>query len=254
MIRILIVDDERPAREVLKSYLASMEGMELAGEAESGEEAVELARSLEPDLVLLDVQMPGMDGIETAHSLPNGTGIIFVTAYDNYAIKAFELHAFDYLLKPVMKDRLESSILRAKGLLEAGRTDDRPDAGDLSALLDFFKSKQTYATRLTIRNNFEYLVMKVQDISCIKVEDGLVFVYSKGLKYMMDTPLKKLEQRLDPLVFLRVHRNALVNKNRVRKVHLWKKGQYAVETDDGEKLYVSRDNLGKFKLDMGWEQ
>jgi len=120
-------------------------------------------------------------------------------------------------------------------------------------LLDFFKAKRTYASRLTIRSAFEYVVLDTCDISCIKVEDGLVFVYSKGIKYAMDTPLKKLEQRLDPSEFLRVHRSALVNKNRVKKMYPWKKGHYAVETDAGDRLLISRDHLAQFKIDMGWE-
>jgi two-component system LytT family response regulator len=253
VIRVLIVDDEKPAREVLKTYLGAMAGVEIAGEAESGKQAIAAAEALRPDLVLLDVQMSGMDGIEAAGALPPGTGVIFVTAYDTYAIKAFELHAFDYILKPVMRDRLESAVKRAGELIAAGRSGGPPDTGDIAALLDFFKAKRTYASRLTIRSAFEYVVLDTCDISCIKVEDGLVFVYSKGIKYAMDTPLKKLEQRLDPSEFLRVHRSALVNKNRVKKMYPWKKGHYAVETDAGDRLLISRDHLAQFKIDMGWE-
>jgi DNA-binding LytR/AlgR family response regulator len=152
-----------------------------------------------------------------------------------------------------MKDRLESAVSRARERLEsaAGRT--KPDPGDLGALLEFFKAKQSYVTRLTIRSTFEYLVINTEDISSIKVENGLVFVYSQGLKYVLDTPLRKLEQRLDPAMFLRLHRNAMVNKNKVKKVYPWKKGQYIVETEEGEKLFISRDHLARFKLDMGWD-
>jgi len=253
MMRIMIVDDEKPAREVLKNYLGSMKDVAILGEAENGSQAIDLAKSLMPDLVLLDVQMSGMDGIETALSLPPGTGVIFVTAYDTYAIKAFELHAFDYILKPGMRDRLESAVARAREIIELGISKRPPESGNIAALLDFFRNKQAYASRLTIRNAFEYLVIDTCDISCVKAEDGLVFVYSRGLKYMMDAPLKKLEQRLDPSEFLRVHRSALVNKNRVKKVYPWKKGHYAVETDAGERILISRDHLAQFKIDIGWE-
>ncbi|HUW68916.1 MAG TPA: LytTR family DNA-binding domain-containing protein [bacterium] len=253
MVKILIVDDEEPAREVLKNYLADMPGIAIVGEAEGGAQALRLVAALRPDLVLLDVQMPGLDGIGTAASLPPDTLVIFVTAYDSYAIQAFELHAFDYILKPVMKDRLESAVARVQERFES--TSDSTDRapGDLGALLEYFKAKQSYATRLTIRSAFEYLVINTEDLSSIKVENGLVFVYSKGIKYVFDTSLRKLEQRLDPAMFLRLHRNAMVNKNKVKKVYPWKKGQYVVETDEGEKLFISRDHLARFKLDMGWD-
>lgn len=253
MVKILIVDDEEPAREVLKTYLSGIPDTMVVGEAEGGTQAVRLAVSLKPDLVLLDVQMPGLDGIGTAAMLPPDTLIIFVTAYDNYAIQAFELHAFDYILKPVMKDRLESAVERARERRKAATNRELPDSGDLGALLEFFKTKQSYSTRLTIRSTFEYIVINTEDISSIKVENGLVFVYSQGIKYVLDTPLKKLEQRLDPAMFLRLHRNAMVNKNKVKKVYPWKKGQYVVETEEGEKLFISRDHLAQFKLDMGWD-
>lgn len=253
MIRVMIVDDEEPAREVIKTYLAGISGTAIVGEAENGEQAIELVKSSQPDLVLLDMQMPGLSGLETAAGMPEGTLIIFVTAYDSYAIQAFELHAFDYILKPVMKDRLESAITRARERIETAASQRLPENGELGALLNFFKIKQTYITRLTIRNAFEYLVINTDDISSIKVENGLVFVYSKGIKYMLDTPLKKLEQRLDPAIFLRLHRNAMVNKNKVKKVFPWKKGQFVVETEEGEKLFISRDHLAQFKIDMGWD-
>ncbi|GAB1481468.1 LytTR family DNA-binding domain-containing protein [Treponema sp.] len=253
MIKILIVDDEEPSREVLKNYLADIPGTVIVGEAETGAEALLLAGSKQPDLVLLDAQMPGLDGIGTAAALPKEIMVIFITAYEGYAIQAFELHAFDYILKPVMKDRLESAIVRAQEKLEKTMTNLLQDQGELTALLDFFKAKQAYASRLTIRSTFEYLVINTEDISSIKVENGLCFVYSQGLKYVLDAPLKKLEQRLDPAMFLRLHRNAIVNKNKVKKVYPWKKGQYVVETNEGEKLFISRDHLPQFKLDMGWD-
>lgn len=252
MVKILIADDEEPARNLLRTYLADIPDIAIVGEAEDGKEAVRLATMLQPDIVLLDVQMPGLDGISAAAALPQKILVIFVTAYDSYAIQAFELHAFDYILKPVMRDRLESAIAQARQRLDAVTERTNVDTGDLGALLDLFKARQSYATRLTIKNTFEYLVLNTEEISCIRVENGLVFVYSKGIKYMIDTPLKKLEQRLDPEIFIRLHRNAIVNKSMVKKMYPWKKGQYFVETEGGEKVAVSRDHLAHFKLEMGW--
>lgn len=274
MLSVLIVDDEKPARQILVSYLKELPGIRILGEAENGRAALELAQRLGPDLVLLDVEMPEMNGIETAAQLPAGTAIIFVTAYDRYAIKAFELHAFDYILKPVMKDRLEAAIRHVEALRQpASPQDAAHDAAhevpaasagesaragtaltpDLAALLDFFRARQTYLTRLTIRNQFEYLVLSTFDISCIRVEEGLVFVYSRGLKYLHDTPLKKLEQHLDPASFIRIHRTTIVNRNHIKRVISPAKGRYAVETTDHLILPISRDYLGPFKTAMGWD-
>jgi two-component system LytT family response regulator len=254
MIKILIVDDEKPAREVVKTYLAGCEGIHVVGEAEDGRKAIEFSQREVPDLVILDVQMPIMNGIQTAAALPEGVGIIFVTAYDSFAIQAFELHAFDYILKPVMKPRLLESIERfsklgsrsnGKALLkEFGNS-------DLSRLPK--KDERNYIDRLTIRTMFEYMVVKAEHISCIKVEDGLIFVYSEGIKYNLGASLKRLEERLDPAIFVRVHRNAIVNKNFVKRIYPWQKGHYRVELMDGENLDLSRENLKRFKHDMGWD-
>jgi two-component system LytT family response regulator len=254
MIRIVVVDDERPAREVIKSFLKGMEGVEVAGEAENGARAVEIAEALHPDLVVMDVQMPVMNGIQAAAALPEGTGIIFVTAFDNYAIKAFELHAFDYILKPVMKPRLREAVARFVSSRRGGDID-RARSLEKSVAKGGAHSvtKSLPVDRLTIRTMFEYMVIKVEDISLIKVEGGLVFVYAAGIKYSYEASLKRVEEKLDPLVFIRVHRNAVVNKNRVKRIFPWQAGRFKVELDDGESVEVSRDNLRRFKEAMGWD-
>jgi len=180
-----------------------------------------------------------------------------VTANDRYAIKAFELHAVDYILKPVMPQRLAEALDRIRKLKRVSAATPA-SAGvavpekDLAALVEFFRSRQSYASRLTIKNEFEYLVISVFDISCVRVEDGLVFVYSRGLKYRIETPLKKLEERLDPAVFLRIHRAVLVNKNHIKRIFSPERGRFAVETSDRLILPVSRDYLASFKTAMGF--
>ena len=260
MLRILLIDDEKPAREVIKNYLEGSAGFEIVGEAENGKKGLEAARRSRPDLVLLDVQMPVMDGIETAASLPEGTGIVFVTAYDSYAMKAFELHAFDYLLKPVMKERLLETLSRYS--VAAAKIPTRTEllelfeqfrAGGKKAQSRESAAAAAYIDRLTIKTMFEYMVIKAEDISCIRAEAGLVFVYSEGVKYNYGASLKRLEEKLDPAVFLRVHRNALVNKNKVKRIAAREGNYYRVELDDGEAVDLSRDNLKRFKQDMGWE-
>ncbi len=256
MLSVLIVDDEKPARVVLATYLQELPDVRVVGEAENGRLAVQMAIALAPDLVLLDVEMPDLNGIETAAQLSPSTAIIFVTAYDRYAIKAFELHAFDYILKPVMKDRLYEAIRHVQALRQ-NPTQPRPTAPsphqDLAELLEFFRSRQTYLSRITIRSNFEYLILSVFDISCIRIENSSVFVYSRSLKYLHDTSLKTLEQRLDPSIFLRIHRSTLVNKNHIKRIITLAKGRYAVETTDHLTLPISRDFLAPLKISIGWD-
>jgi len=250
VLSVLIVDDEKPARNVLASYLQEMADVLVIGEADSGLAAIECAKRLKPDLVLLDVEMPGMNGIEAAARLPSSCAVVFVTAYDRYAIKAFELHAFDYILKPVMKERLEAAIARIRKFKNVSESSGLPER-DLAELVEYFRSRKSYSTRLTIKNQFEYLVVSTFDVSCIRVENGLVFVYARGMKYLIETPLKKLEERLDPDVFLRIHRAILVNKNHIKRIISPERGRLAVETSDHLMLPVSRDYLHSFKAVMG---
>lgn len=174
-----------------------------------------------------------------------------MTAYDRYAIKAFELHAVDYILKPVMPQRLSEAIDRIRKRKKASALPAIPDNA-LAELVEFFRSRQSYTTRITIKNEFEYLVISTFDISCIRVENGLVFVYTRGIKYLIETPLKKLEERLDPSVFLRIHRTTLVNKNHIKRIFSRGRGLFAIETSDHLILPVSRDYLPAFKTAMGF--
>jgi len=192
-----------------------------------------------------------MNGIETAARLPASCAVVFVTAYDRYAIKAFELHAVDYILKPVMPQRLSEAIDRIRKRKKASALPAIPDNAR-AELVEFFRSRQSYTTRITIKNEFKYLVISTFDISCIRVENGLVFVYTRGIKYLIETPLKKIEERLDPSVFLRIHRTTLVNKNHIKRIFSRGRGLFAIETSDHLILPVSRDYLPAFKTAMGF--
>ncbi|VBB39330.1 putative Uncharacterized response regulatory protein VV2_1193 [uncultured Spirochaetota bacterium] len=267
MIGILIADDEKPAREVIKTYLRGLNDISILGEAENGAQAVELAELLRPDLVFMDVQMPVMDGIQAATALPEGTGVVFITAYDSYAIKAFEVRAFDYILKPVMKPRLLEAVERFVANQSRSRApwvgvvdySDRETLGTTAATAPDVVDKKggtpqepRYVDRITIRTMFEYMVLKVADISCIKAEEGLVFIYAEGIKYVYDSSLKRLEEKLDPALFLRVHRNAIVNKNMIKRILAGQKNLLTLEMEDGESVEVSRDSIRRFKQAMGW--
>jgi len=252
-IKILLVDDEAPARQILKKYISGLSDVRIVDEAESGEQAVQQAWALRPDLAFVDIQMSGMSGLEAAKHFPKETGIIFATAYDEYAIKAFELHAFDYLLKPIMKDRLIKSIqtfLQKRATLPQEALEEV-----LKMLSDRALPPQSnieYLETITLRDIYEFIVLPVWSVEYIHIEHGLVKVHADAATYGCDLTLKKLAERLDPAAFCRIHRNTIVNKSKVKKIIPWGKSSYQVEMKSGAVLEISRDNLKQFKEEIGW--
>ncbi|MGD9146704.1 MAG: response regulator, partial [Anaerolineae bacterium] len=172
-IRTLIVDDEAPARERLKRYLANLEGVEVIGEARDGVLAVEMIEAQSPELVLLDIQMPGLDGFGVIEALEDPPAIIFVTAYDQYAIRAFEVHALDYLLKPFSRERLAKAIRRARKALAEGQ-----DLGaQLRPLLESLSAEGRYLTRLAVRDRDCIRVLDADEVDWIGIKDEQVTVH-----------------------------------------------------------------------------
>jgi two-component system LytT family response regulator len=232
VIRVLIVDDEAPARARLRQLLACHADLEVAGEAASGVQAMELAGRLKPDLILLDIQMPGCSGIDVAGSLPEPRPhVIFCTAYDQHAVDAFELHAVDYLLKPISRVRLAEALDRVRSLSTSARE---------SALDQAVRSQRTRAARFLVRNAAHYLVVGENRVLCFISEGGLTQLVTDGAEYWMDPSLNELEQRLDPARFFRISRAALINLNAVAEVHPLPGGSGEVLLKNGRRLEVSR--------------
>jgi two-component system LytT family response regulator len=221
-MRILIVDDEAPARARLRQMIGSQEALEVVGEASTGVEAIRLASELKPDLMLLDIQMPGCSGIDVAASLPSPRPhIIFCTAYDEYAVDAFELHAVDYLLKPISRIRLAEALQRIRSLA--------PPKGQLAS-----------PTRFLVRNASHYLVVSESKVQYFSSEDGLTKLIADGGQYWMDPTLNDLELRLNPARFFRISRAALINMNAVAQVFPLPGGGGEVLLKSGSRLEVSR--------------
>ncbi len=219
MTRILIVDDEQPARERLRRLLGSFPAVEVCGEAADGPSALDSIRSLHPDIVLLDIEMPGCRGTDVAASLPEPRPhIIFCTAYDQYAVEAFELKALDYLLKPVTRPRLESALEKA-----------RPAPAPLPL-----------AKRLLARTGDRYVVIPTDDIVAFLSEEGLTHLFTRDRDYWMDPTLNDLEVRLDPAHFFRISRAAIVRIDQVKEVAPLPGGAGEVSLKSGRKLEVSR--------------
>jgi DNA-binding LytR/AlgR family response regulator len=247
-MRTLIVDDETPARERLKRYLASVEGAEVIGEAKDGVQAVEMIEAQSPELVLLDIQMPGLDGFGVIEALEDPPAIIFVTAYDQYAIRAFEVHALDYLLKPFSRERLAKAIDHAREALAEGH-----DLGaQLRPLLEGLAAEGRYLTRLAVRDRECIRVLDADGIDWIGIEDEQVMVYVGDQVYPIRRTLTELEARLDPKCFFRAHRSAIVNLDRVQEVIPWFKGSHILRLTTGAEVDLSRMQARALRKILGW--
>jgi DNA-binding LytR/AlgR family response regulator len=248
VMRTLIVDDETPARERLKRYLASLEGVQVIGEAKDGVQAVEMIESQSPELVLLDIQMPGLDGFGVVEALEDPPAIIFVTAYDQYAIRAFEVHALDYLLKPFSRERLAKAIHRARQALAEGQ--------DLNAqlrpLLESLAAEGRHLTRLAVRDRASIRVLDADEVDWIGIKDEQVMVHVGDQAYPIRRTLTDLEARLDPKRFFRAHRSAIVNLDRVQEVIPWFKGGHILRLTTGAEVDLSRVQARTLRKVLGW--
>jgi two-component system LytT family response regulator len=243
-LRIVIADDERPAREFLKALLRGFDDVELIGEAENGADALELIKTLRPDLALLDLQMPEISGLEVVRLLRKSQMplVAFITAFDEYAVQAFELNAVDYLLKPVEKGRLRETLTRAGERLE--QTDWRSgEAGRLKNAARTYddSSPLEMLDRIPVKKREEiYLVPVAEIVSIIADGELLKIATTKNEKYTINFRLKDLELRLDPKKFVRLSRGAMVNLDMIASVSPMPGGTYLVALKDGQEIASSR--------------
>jgi DNA-binding LytR/AlgR family response regulator len=242
------VDDEAPARERLKRYLGELDDVEIVGEAADGAEAVALIEAQSPDLVLLDIQMPGLDGFGVIEALEDPPVVIFVTAYDQYAIRAFEVHALDYLLKPFSRERLAKAIGRARKALDGGRD----HGAQLRGLLEGLAAEGRYLTRLAVRDRDRIRVLEAERIDWIGIEDEQVMIHVGDQTYPVRHTLTELEGRLDPNRFFRAHRSAIVNLDRVEEIIPWFKGGHILRLSTGAKVDLSRAQARALRKILGW--
>ena len=243
-LRVMIADDERPARSFLAAMLRGFEDVTLVGEAEDGAEAIEVIERTRPDLALLDLQMPEVDGLGVVRLLKKGCMplVAFVTAYDEYAVRAFELNAVDYLLKPVERLRLRETINRAQERLE--RAELRVEAAArLTAAAEDYQAatRPPILERIPVRQQDEIVILPVKEIASI-VADGelLHLTTAQNESYTLSYRLKDLEARLDPALFVRLGRGTLANIEMMRRVSPMPGGTYVVTLSNGQQLNVSR--------------
>lgn len=243
-LRVIVADDERPARQFLLSMLRSFEDVEIVGEAQTGMEAMRLIEHTQPDLAFLDLQMPEMDGLSIVRSLCHGRIplVAFVTAFEEYAVSAFEIEALDYLLKPVDRDRLRTTIERAHGRLERDAFAEQVSSkqpGPVDPPLPAFAGQ--YIDRFPIRKREDIYLLPVHRIASVVSEGELMHVTTVDKeRYTMNYRLKTLEAKLDPKRFLRIGRGALVNVESIRRITPMPGGSYLVTLTNTQQLRVSR--------------
>jgi DNA-binding LytR/AlgR family response regulator len=238
-LRTLIVDDEPVAREVLRAELAAFSGVEIVGEAANGNDALRDIARLQPDLVFLDLQMPRMGGFDVIRSLPSGAPpvIIIVTAYDQYAIRAFEAGALDYLLKPVSRERLEKALDRARTL----RARPRDTAESLARLSEVPEPPPTVRGRKVVgRSGQEYFLLDLDDVLAFQAEREIVWIITARQRYMATQTLRAIDERLRGSVFHRVHRSALINVNHVRKMTPLSSQRWLLTLSNAQEFIVSK--------------
>jgi DNA-binding LytR/AlgR family response regulator len=215
-LRVLIADDEELARLRLRDLLREIPDVEVCGEAENGRQAVSLVKKLKPDLLLLDIQMPGMDGFAVLRDVENPPLVVFETAHDEHALKAFEAGSLDYLLKPFGKDRLRKAVERARARLGEGGTRPAPDIRNLLEKLG--QARGSYRTRFTSLKRGRVTMLDAGDITHFRLEDTILFAHTAADRYPLKGTLEVLEADLDPERFFRCHRNVIVNLDHIREI------------------------------------
>ncbi|PYQ01095.1 MAG: hypothetical protein DMF82_20295 [Acidobacteria bacterium] len=239
-MRVLIVDDEDPAREILREYLSREEDIEIVGECANGFEAVKAVAELSPDLLLLDIQMPKLTGFEVLELVGHDLAVVFVTAYDEHALRAFEVNAVDYLLKPVAADRLRAALARARERVRARAP------VPVAALLRAVRPAGAAAERILVRDGSKVVVIPAADLDYAEAQDDYVGLHTKGKVHLKQQTLAGLEQSLDPNRFVRIHRSYVLNVDRLARLETEGEGRAAVLVD-GTRLAVSRAGYARLK-------
>jgi two-component system, LytTR family, response regulator len=237
LIRAILADDEVLARHKLRQLLRDEEDIEIVGEGSNAAETIELIRTAAPDLLFLDIRMPGMDGFDLVGHLADGKGltvppIIFTTAYENYALKAFDIHAVDYLLKPFTAERLRTALVRAREHIKVSRTNASMNGSEANG--------KRHTTRMVFKSRGRILFLPVSDIRWIAAEENYVRICTGTETHLLRETMTRIEERLDPKTFLRVHRSAIVNLQYVREVRSTPQSEFTVILVNGQRVSMSR--------------
>jgi two-component system LytT family response regulator len=250
IIRAIIVDDEELARRVLREYVAGAPGVEVIAECANGFDAVKAIGELAPDLVFLDVQMPKLNGFEVLELIDRQVAVVFVTAYDSYAMKAFDAHAVDYLLKPFAKERFETALDRARQRVHAARSGGGAAAVSTAAptgdaLAAAARPPQEYAQRLVVKDGAKVAIIPVDKLDYVEAQDDYVELHSQKRSFLKQQTISSVEASLDPKQFVRIHRSCIVNVERIAKIEPYTKDSRVAVLTDGTQLPVSRSGYAR---------
>ncbi len=250
-IKCIIADDEKPLRLYLKEKLAVLwPELIICGEAKNGPEAVELIKKMKPEIAFLDIRMPGFSGLEVANEIAGISRIVFITAYDQYAIEAFENEAIDYILKPVSEKRLQKTIQRLQHQIQVAQEPDSSIAETLERMWSDLKKKdsQEYLQWIKARHRDEIRLIPVSEVFCFKADDKYTVVKTKDTELLIKTSINKLSEELDPKQFWRIHRGTIIKASQVDRVSRSITGRFVIRLKDlPEPLTVSRSYSHHFK-------
>ncbi|MDQ7817155.1 MAG: LytTR family transcriptional regulator DNA-binding domain-containing protein [Melioribacteraceae bacterium] len=235
-IKALIVDDENLARDIVKNYLRKFPEIELIGECSNGFDALKQINDLSPDLIFLDIQMPKITGFEMLEIIENPPVIIFTTAFDQYALKAFEVNATDYLLKPFSEERFAEAIQKAIKQIE-NRADSNKRIGDL---IKHIEKKEEFLERIVVKNGQKISIIPIGDVKYFEAQDDYVMIYTDKGNFLKQKTMKYFEENLDPAEFIRIHRSYIVRISNIKQIELFEKETYFVILNDGKKLPASK--------------
>ena len=247
MIKVLIIDDEEYAREVIREYLSGQDDIEISGDFSDGFSALKAIVELKPDLIFLDIQMPKLTGFEMLEIIDKPPMIIFTTAFDDYAIKAFEQNAVDYLLKPFSRDRFISAIDKARLRLEL-----KDKVGNIEKLKSHLAQKNEIINRIVVKTRHEIKIIPVDEVVFIEAQDDYVMIYLKDEKYLKQKTMKFFEKSLSQKAFVRVHRSFIVKIDQIKSIEAYEKSSNILILNDGRKIPVSRTGRTtlKYVLDI----
>ena len=253
-LRAYLVDDEPPALERLRRLLEQNGSVEVIGSTSTPEEAVKVLTADPPDVCFLDIQMPRLSGFDVLAKLPNQPMVIFTTAYDQFALKAFSVNSIDYLLKPIEPEALTKALKKVENLRQSGRTPQPELSNLLKQIADSLgKSKSEFQSRIASRLGDRIIFLDLKDITHFYAEDKLTYAVSSGKAYCVDHSISDLDQKLDPQQFFRIHRSTVVNLEWIREVTTLPGGMLNVRLKDpkGTDLTVARDRAREFKTRAG---
>lgn len=246
-IKIIIVEDEKPARDLIRAYLGGYPGVEIIGEFENGFDGLKAINEMKPDAIFLDVQMPKLNGFEMLEVLEHTPDVIFTTAYDKYAISAFEQNAVDYLLKPFSKERLIESLRKLEF-----RVANRPAGNDIDKIRLHFAESDEKIHRVVIKKSGKIIVISTDDIHYLEAQDDYVMIYTEEGRYLKQQTMKYFENHLDQDQFVRVHRSYIANISYIERIEPYEKTNYILILKDGKKVPVSRSGMQVLKDNLNF--